>query len=223
MFSIIPNDAHIHCRLIYYEILTLFTMWFLWICFSFAWSFYDSVVNPTNWSNFTSWCWILQAIFLAVFLLDRPEFPFFHNIYFLNCFFLPFLFACEYSVIMLVVYMTIDGAELFENQIDIHGIIVVGMANFTLHVLNLMILLLYMLLYQKTILEKISCYKEIFNSLYTNLLYLQLNIFIYTYISVFSPGAHYGVKNISEIGVDVIFLISANLGLTSFFWWSKVF
>jgi len=196
-------------------------MWIIWILFCFGWSLYDSVVVPSNWSNFTSWVWFLQAVFFSLHLLSLTPIKKLHpQKYFLSTYFLPVLFGYEFVTMIAVVYMTVDEAMIFENAVQKNGKVVVWIGNFALHFLTLIILLIYISLEYTTITTHIKFTYTCLKWKYCVLLFLPVFIFINTYCAIFVPARHYGVANVGDRLTSQLFHFFGLLGVGLFFRWA---
>lgn len=186
----------------------------IWTVFSLVWLVYDCIFAPSNWSNFTTWVWFLQTLFFVLFLWKG------HN-QFLAVFFLPILFACEFAVAVAIVYLMVQRATIFDQNIEKHGEALTWTGNFFLHYATLFMLIFYM--HQSDFFTReVRAYTRIVQQglgfRYDILLISILFFILYSYISIEYPASHYGT-DLSNTTAGLSFLSAGFIGLyTSRLW-----
>lgn len=206
----------------------IYLLWCVWPFFTLAWVVYDTGWHIRNWGNFTSWVWFLQTVFFGMVAtqyliarlsqtslrLNMPNPPLWHTIYFM-----PLLFACEFSIALNVVYMMVVQVDMLDSNIKEFGPVITWIGNFIVHYLTFILLVYYIqdgsnldLLRSR----KLSIVDDIGSSYYTTLL-ANLFVLVYSYCAFFPPSTHYGIHDTSDAIATFLMVVLAILGLWVFF------
>jgi hypothetical protein len=186
---------------------------FAWVLLGIGWMIYDCIFKPSNWSNFTSWVWLLQTCFFIGSLIRLKN-------ELLHVYFLPIVFVCEFTTALAVVYMMVDRALIFDTAVEKIGPTLVWLGNFVLHYLTLIVLFLYM---HEDMNERKRRISDVFSHLgfrYIVVLGFFLFTLIYAYCVFFFPVEHYGLHAADDGLVAFLLLVSAGAGLAVFLSWA---
>lgn len=207
-------------------------IWYIWLIFAWtvfghAWMILDTIVSPSTWQNFTSWVWFLQTIFFTIHTYDilnpkKEKNGSTQANIFLDCFFLPVLFACEWSTGISVVYMMTVHASLLEHNLDLHGPLITWTANLLVHYITLAMLILYMHFQprHKIIKNAIAGFQE---SYYNQIIIFSIFIILFTYSILLKPVKHYGIPEITEFELNFAVVVSGFIGFLVFKGWLQDF
>ena len=179
-------------------------LFWLWTLIGIGWIIYDTIFWPETWYNFTSWVWFFQTSFFFWYLLSKEE----NSLR--DGYFLPVLFACEFTVALAVIYLMIVGSTLFDENVDENGPVLVWIGSAILHYVTLLFLLRYMY-GRKYILRDDPPYKFI--------LIIATFIIVYSYRAFCEPASHYGVAGISDAWSGFYLILVSNLGLIIYLCW----
>lgn len=177
----------------------------LWVLIGLGWIIADSILYPTTWYNFTSWIWFLQTFFFLWYLLAKRRPSPLRDGYFL-----PVLFACEFTIAIAVVFLMLEGSTLFDENIKEEGAVLVWIGSAILHYVTLFFLLCYMYGMPKLVVN---------DPPYKLILFLAVFIIVYSYRAFCEPASHYGVKGISDAWSGFYLFSASTLGLAIYLCW----
>lgn len=218
----------------------------VWIFIGISWLFIETIRQIEFWSNFTTWVWFLQTLFFGyyiylnnlrseeVFVELQFSSPKKNNKYaqsnsgqeFLDAYFLPVLFACETTTAMAVVYMMVDKASMIQDNIDMYGATVTWIGNFIIHYLTLSFLLIYMHKKTSANQDRSKVVKQHIKNqpspfYYYHTIGFAIFILIMTYVIMFNPNEHYGIKTLTKNNVALGTISSSLFSLAVFVVWSS--
>jgi len=180
-------------------------------------------LDPPSISNFTTWVWLLQMIFFTLYaLMSFGKWSKDSNIL-LNAFFLPVVFACEWTTAIAVIYMMVVKAELFEANKERYGMVVSWIGNIVVHYLTMVVLIYYMHLARTK--YDISSYIKNHPSKfdYVHVIGFATFILLFSYIVLFHPNQHYGIPSATDFEVAVSILLAGGVGVATFLAWTQAF
>ena len=172
-------------------------------------------LDPDSISNFTTWVWMLQTLFFILYSMTA----FGHgrgDTKLLNTYFLPVLFACEWTTAISVVYMMVVETALFQENQYRYGAATAWIGNFIVHYLTLAILLYYM--HTKTDHQKVVPTLD-----YIHVLGFATFILLFSYIVLFHPNQHYGLPSATDFEVAFSILLAGAFGLATYLAWRTGF
>lgn len=194
---------------------------FFWTAISIVYSGFALFFFANDYQNFTTWIFWLQTIFFVVEAWRLME-----NLEISYCFlyygiFFPCLFSWEVATGAAVIYMMTDHATVFQESIDEVGKELTWIGNFFVHYLTLIMLLIFISHERckwKDIKKILNYNKNAQIHDYFNLLIIISFTVIFTYMTIYNPVNHYGIKNIDKLPVFFGVIFSGMLGLYIFYW-----
>ena len=217
----------------------------VWVFVGISWLFIETIREIEFWSNFTTWVWFLQTLFFAYYIYFntvRSEEVFvdvhfaatkkiityapWNGQEFLDAYFLPVLFVCEITTSMAVVYMMVDKASMIQENIDDYGAILTWIGNFIVHYLTLAFLLFYMHNKTSANQHRSSVVNQHIKNqpspfYYYHTISFAAFILIMTYVIMFDPNEHYGIRSLSKNDVAIGTVASSCFSLGVFVVWSS--
>lgn len=188
-----------------------------WTLIGYGWMIYDTVIVPKNWYNFTSWTWLLQVLFYTMYLFAKNSTD--HAV-FLDGYFLPLVFACEWTAAIAVVYMMVAESTVIADALENYGPVKAWLGNFLIHYMTVVVLIVYMHKDQKKTFTCVKLAREDSNGTYASLLHIGLFTLIYSYCVFFPPASHYGITGMSDTITALLLLAVSATGLAAFRSWS---
>lgn len=187
----------------------------VWTILGWGWFLYDTIAQPTNLYNFTTWTWLLQTLFYTLFLLAKDV----DTLVFLDAYMLPLVWTCEFSAALAVVYMMVAEAGMLQDSLDTIGPVLTWIGSFVIHYMTVVVLLVYM----HHDLRRVQTAFKLANDIAPGriiVLFLTTFALIYAYAGFFPPASHYGIAGMTDTVALLLLLLVAASGLLVFRQWS---
>jgi len=192
---------------------------FFWTAISIVYSGFAIFFFPNDYQNFTTWVFWLQTIFFSIEgwrLMENTTISSAYTFLYYGIFF-PCLLSWEISTGASVVYMMTEHATVFQESIDEVGEELTWIGNFFVHYLTLIMLIIF-IAHEKCKWKDIKMKMNTQNYDYINLLIILSFTVMFTYMTIYNPANHYGIKNIDKLPIFVGVIFSGMLGLYIFYW-----
>ena len=199
-----------------------------WTLFGWLWLFFDTIVTPENWYNFTCWTWFLQTIFYTLFLAASKEgrlltwlkMDIAEYYIFLDAYMLPIIWTCEFTAAVAVVYMMVDESTVLDDSLNKNGPIYTWVGNFIIHYLTVIVLLAYIHHDTKRIYTCIRSAREEAPGR-TSLLCIVVFTLTHAYATFFPPASHYGIAGITDTATALLLLVVSASAFGVFHNWTR--